>query len=254
MASSTERFSDRVENYILYRPGYSQEVVELLAREASLHAGSVVVDLGSGTGIFSQLLLPLQVTVHAVEPNKEMREAAERLLGGNGRFQSHGGKAEHTGLPDHCADLITAAQAFHWFDRAAARQEFDRLLKPGAVAALIWNERRTTTTPFLTGYEALLEAWANDYKEVNHANIEAGEIEAFFAPHTVRHASFFNQQVFDFEGLKGRLLSSSYAPAPGHPRHEPMLAALRELHQQHAVDGKVSFDYDCKVWWARWGE
>lgn len=252
MISSTERFSQRVENYILYRPGYPQDVVELLKSEAQLLPGSVAVDLGSGTGMLARLLLPLEVIVHGVEPNAEMREAAERLLGEDPHFISHGTTAEHTGLPTHCADLITAAQAFHWFDRALVKQEFTRLLKPGGVAALIWNERRVTSTAFLRGYETFLETWATDYLEVNHANITPSAISAFFHPHPVQATSFPNQQVFDYQALEGRLMSCSYAPAEDDPRHGPMLAALHELFERHAENGKVSFDYDCRVWWARW--
>ncbi len=252
MTPATERFSNRVGNYILYRPGYPQEVVELLSREARLLPGSVAVDLGSGTGMLARMLLPLEVVVHAVEPNTEMREAAERLLGENPRFLSVAASAEHTGLPVHCADLITAAQAFHWFDRALAKQEFTRLLKPGGVAALIWNERRVTSTAFLRGYESFLETWATDYLEVNHANITPEAIAAFFDPHPVQAATFENRQVFDYSSLEGRLMSCSYAPAADDPRHEPMLTALRELFDRHEDEGKVCFEYDCRVWWARW--
>ena len=251
MVPSADRFSQRVQDYILYRPGYPKEVADLLCREAQLNADSIVVDLGSGTGLLSKLFLARQITVHAVEPNAEMRHAAEQSLGSDPHFVSYPGTAEFTGLPDQCADLITAAQAFHWFDRAAARLEFDRLLKPGAIAALIWNERRVTSTPFLRDYEALLNTHATDYQQVNHANISDEEIEAFFAPLITTCDTFENRQVFDYQGLEGRLMSCSYAPAKGQPGHEPMIAALRELFDQYAEDGRVSFEYDCKVWWAR---
>ncbi len=252
MVPNADRFSQRVENYILYRPGYPAEVSDLLCREAGLLPGSTVVDLGSGTGLLTSLFVARQMTVHAVEPGIEMREAAERLLGTDPHFVSHAGTAEQTGLPDQCANLITAAQAFHWFDRDAARQEFDRILKPGGIAALIWNERRVTSTPFLREYEDLLNTHATDYKEVNHANINADAIAAFFSPYEVHHTSFENRQIFDYGGLHGRLMSCSYAPAEGHPGHDPMITGLKALFDRHAENGKVSFDYDCQVWWARW--
>ena len=252
MIPNADRFSQRVENYILYRPGYPPAVADLLCREARLAPGSTVVDLGSGTGLLSSLFLQREMIVHAVEPGAEMRQAAERLLGHDPLFHSHPGTAEQTGLPDHCADLITAAQAFHWFDRPAARREFDRLLKPGGVAALIWNERRVSSTPFLHEYEAFLLAHATDYETVNHANITEAEIRDFFAPLPVQCASFDNRQVFDYAGLEGRLMSCSYAPSRGHPGHEPMIQALHDLFNKHAENQSVSFDYDCRVWWARW--
>lgn len=251
MISSVDRFSQRVENYIRYRPGYPEAVVDLLCREAGLAKGSVVADLGSGTGIFSSLLLQRGLVVQAVEPNAEMREAAERLLGADPHFVSSSGTAEHTGLPDHSADLIAAAQAFHWFDRAEARTEFARIVKPGGVVALIWNERRVTSTPFLREYETFLETHGTDYTEINHADITDADIEAFFAPLPVRTMAFPNEQVFDYAGLEGRLMSCSYAPAKEHPGHEPMIEALHALFEKHADGGHVVFEYDCRVWWVR---
>ncbi len=252
MTSSVDRFSQRVENYIRYRPGYPEAVVDLLWREAGLAKGSVVADLGSGTGILSAMLLQRGLVVRAVEPNAEMREAAERLLGAEPAFVSSGGTAELTGLAGHSVDLITAAQAFHWFDRAEAKKEFARILKPGGVAALIWNERRVTSTPFLREYEAFLETHGTDYTEINHADITDADIEAFFAPLEVNKAAFPNEQVFDYPGLEGRLMSCSYAPARGHPGHEPMIEALHALFSKHATQGKVVFEYDSRVWWARY--
>ena len=238
-------------DYIRYRPGYPSEVVDLLCGESGLQQGACVVDVGSGTGILSEMFLDRGMEVHGVEPNKEMREAGDRLLGGKAGFFSHRGKAEDTGLADHSADLITAAQAFHWFDRPLARQEFARVLKPGGWVALIWNERRVTTTPFLRSYEALLETFATDYQQVNHMNIDAAAIADFFAPSEVYTACFNNAQAFDFKGLEGRLMSCSYAPPKGHPQHEPMIAALHELFDSNAEDGVVRFEYDCRVWRGR---
>lgn len=251
MASSLTRFSDRVDNYIRFRPGYPEAVVDLLCREAGLQPGDAVVDVGSGTGIFAAMFPPRGFVVHAVEPNKEMREAAERLLVGVKGFVSHAAAAENTGLPDGCTRLLTAAQAFHWFDRPTAKKEFERLLQPGGVVALVWNERLVTSTPFLRAYESFLHAHATDYGEVNHVNIADGEIVAFFAPWEVSHDRFPNAQVFDYEGLEGRLLSSSYAPAKGKPGHEAMIADLHRLFDEYQENGKVVFEYDCRVWHAR---
>lgn len=252
MISTVDRFSQRVENYIRYRPGYPEAVVDLLCQQSGLGKGSVVADLGSGTGILSKMLLQRGLVVQAVEPNTEMREAAERLLGTDPQFVSSGGTAEETGLPDHGVDLITAAQAFHWFDRAKAKKEFARILKPGGVVALIWNERRVTSTPFLREYETFLETHGTDYTQINHADITDADIEAFFAPLPVYKAAFPNEQVFDYTGLEGRLMSCSYAPAKGHPGHEPMIEALHQLFDGHAKGGQVIFEYDCRAWWAHY--
>ncbi|WP_146849313.1 class I SAM-dependent methyltransferase [Brevifollis gellanilyticus] len=242
----TQRFSDRVENYVRFRPGYPQEIVTLLRENYGLTGDAVIADLGSGTGISTALFLEAGCTVHAVEPNREMREAAERLLHHHAKFHSVAGSAEATTLPDHCADFVVAAQAFHWFDAKAVRQECDRILKPGGWVVLIWNERQLDATPFLRAYETLLLQFSSDYATVRHENIDTTKLAQFFKGPHVTH-TFANAQHFDFAGLKGRLLSSSYAPAAGDLRHEPMLAELQQIFDDHHEDGRVTFSYDTKV-------
>ncbi len=251
MSDSTKRFSSRVENYSKYRPGYPAAVIDLLHRECGLSAGSHTADIGSGTGILTEMLLKNGGQVFAVEPNPEMRAAAERLFGAHPNFHSVNGTAEATTLPAQSVEIIVAAQAFHWFDCTRARQEFTRILKPGGWVALIWNDRRTGSTPFLQAYEQLLQECSLDYRAVDHKQIDAATIGAFFAPEAFKSASFENVQVFDFEGLKGRLLSSSYAPEPGHPKHESMLRELFAIFEKHARQNQIVFEYDTLVYYGR---
>jgi len=241
-----QRFSDRVENYVRYRPSYPQEVIALLQREAALTPQSVIADVGSGTGISAELFLRAGYSVHAVEPNREMRAAAERLLAHYPRFHSVDGSAQATTLADHSVDLIVAAQAFHWFNTPETRAEFTRILKPGGHIALIWNERKLDATPFLRAYEELLLTFATDYAQIRHENIDAAALGAFFSGAYTTH-TFAYEQHFDFEGLQGRLLSSSYAPAAGQPRHEEMIAELRRIFDACQVSGQVGFEYDTRV-------
>jgi SAM-dependent methyltransferase len=209
-----------------------------------------VADVGSGTGFLTELFLENGNPVFGIEPNREMREAGERLLQKHELFTSVEGTAEATTLRDQSADFVVAGQAFHWFDRATCRLEFARILRPPGWVVLVWNDRHTDTTPFLIEYERLLQMFANDYKEVNHKNVDATALKAFFGtkPHK---AVFPNCQRFDFDGLKGRLLSSSYAPEAGQPRHEEMLAALRKLFDEHQHNERVTFDYDTIVFYGR---
>jgi SAM-dependent methyltransferase len=250
MLSSTERFSTRVEDYIKYRPGYPAAVLELLRARCGLEATSTVADIGSGTGILTELLLETGARVFAVEPNKEMREAAERLLSDYGGFRSVNGTAEATTLPQASVDLITASQAFHWFDVPKARRELARILRPGGWVVLIWNERPPDAGAFLDEYDSLLRRHAADYDRVTRMRADEAKIREFFGrrPHS---AVFANQQVFDFAGLKGRLMSSSYAPEPGHPEHEPMIAGLRALFERHNRAGEVVFPYRTLVYYDR---
>jgi SAM-dependent methyltransferase len=251
MTDPTQRFSSRVKNYVKYRPTYPRAVIDLLTSECGLTPASIIADLGSGTGLLAQLFLANGNRVLGIEPNQEMRAAGERLLAHDPNFISVEGMAEATTLPDACVDIVTAGQAFHWFDIPATRAECRRILKPGGWVALVWNSRVTEATPFLRAYEALLKQHSDDYARVNHQDTvtDAG-INAFFGPGW-RKATFDNAQVFDFDGLKGRLLSSSYAPDAGHPNHEPMLRDLRAIFDAHQRDGAVSFLYKTEVYYGR---
>ncbi len=251
MTDVTQRFSSRVENYIKYRPGYPNEVIETLRSECGLTADSIIADIGSGTGILTEMFLRNGDLVYGIEPNREMREAGERLLKGYPRFHSVAAQAEETRLPDHGVDFITAGQAFHWFDREKAREEFARILKPKGWIALIWNERVTTTTQFLVAYEQLLKDYSTDYEQVDHRRIDEDVIRDFFGSDDFRLKRFKNVQVFDYEGLKGRLLSSSYAPEEGRPNYEPMLAELERIFQTYQDEGKVVFEYVTQMYYGQ---
>lgn len=247
----TRRFSSRVEDYVRYRPSYPAGVIELLERECGLTPASVVADIGSGTGLLAELFLRLGCSVYGVEPNEDMRAAGERSLGSFLHFSSVAGRAEQTTLPAASADFITAGQAFHWFVPDQARAEFARILRPGGWVVLVWNERLVTADPFLAGYEALLDQYAPDYAQVDHRRIDAAAIARFFGHDSWRHAAFENQQLFDCEGLFGRLRSSSYAPQPGSPAYEPMMRDLRDLFDRCQQRGRVAFLYETKVYYGR---
>src|SRR5215216_934394 len=211
MSDTVQRFSNRVANYVKYRPGYPPEVLDLFKNEMNLTPDSVVADIGSGTGLSAKVFLENGNKVYGVEPNSAMREAAEEYLKAFPNFISHEGTAENTNLDDASIDFVTAAQAFHWFDAEKTRNEFTRILRPGGYVVLIWNERQLDTTEFLREYELLLKKHANDYDKVRHENIDRERLGRFFGPH-FEQATFSNEQVFDLEGLRGRLLSSSYMP------------------------------------------
>ncbi|MBT2144880.1 MULTISPECIES: class I SAM-dependent methyltransferase [unclassified Rhodanobacter] len=244
---STARFSDRVDDYVRYRPDYPAALLDWLQREQGVDSGWRVADIGAGTGISSKLFLDAGYRVTAVEPNAPMRAAAERWLQAYAGFDAVDGGADATGLPDASVDLVAVAQAFHWFDEDAARREFARILRPHGLAAIWWNSRRLTGTRFLEGYEALLLAYGTDYTSVAERYADDARMRAWFGTGFRGAARFEHAQQLDFEALRGRLMSSSYAPKAGHPRHEPMLRALRELFDSCAENGTVSFDYDTRI-------
>ncbi len=251
MPDHTQRFSSRVENYVKYRPGYPGAILDLLRAECGFTPDSLVADIGSGTGLLTELFLKNGNRVFGVEPNKEMREAGERLLARYSSFTSVAAIAEETTLPDHSVDFITAGQAFHWFDRATTPIEFARILKPRGWIVLVWNERRIGAAPFQIAYEQLLNTYGTDYAEVSHHLVGLDDFRACFQNDSFQVRTFDNVQVFDFEGLKGRLLSSSYAPEAGHPNHDPMLHELKAIFDTYQVDGVVTFEYDTQVYYGQ---
>lgn len=245
---SKQRFSSRVDDYARCRPGYPQAIADLLQTLCGLAPDARVADMGAGTGVFSRCLLAAGWLVSAVEPNAPMRIRAERDLSSNPRFRSVDASAEHTTLADRSIDLVTAAQAFHWFDPIAVGTEWRRILRSPGWAALIWNERERRYSAFGRDYHALLLAYATEAKLVDREHDQPPRIARLFRDQPYRRETLSHRQVLDFEGLKGRLMSSSYAPQPGHPRHAPMIEALRALFRQHELDGGVTFEYETRVY------
>ncbi len=245
---SIHRFSSRVDAYIRFRPSYPKQIIETLERDCGFTRESIVADIASGTGIFTKLVLEHGNRVFGIEPNAEMRRAGEEFLAAYPNFASLTGTAEATTLGARSVDFVTAAQAGHWFDRQKSRQEFARILKPGGWAVLVWNERKTDSTPFLRDYEELLLRYGTDYNEVRHEHTVVGE---FFDPLPFQERNFDLKQVFDYAGAEGRLMSSSYAPGPGHPNHAPMLHELRRIFDRHQQGGKISIEYSTRMFYGQ---
>ncbi len=238
--SSSDRFLGRAAAYAKHRPSYPAAAIDLLEARCGLRAGAAAVDLGSGTGILSALLLERGASVFGIEPNTEMRSHAELTLGGH--FHSGSGTAENSHMPDGFFDLLVCGQAFHWFDPLATRVEALRILKPGAWAALLWNERAEGLVPFLEDYEALLRRYAPEYDFVTRLRAQEDGIRRFFG-YSPELATFENGQMLDFAGLEGRVMSSSYAPMPDRSEHAPLMAGLREVFDRHQREGRVIFPY-----------
>ena len=251
MTDPTLRFSTRVENYLKYRPHYPPELITTLREECQLTPAALIADIGSGTGLLTELFLLNGNPVFAVEPNREMRDAGERRLRHYPGFLSVAGRAEATTLADHSVDFVVAGQAFHWFDRRLARAEFIRILKTGGWVMLVWNERDTNATPFLVAYEQLLQRYATDYAVVDHKQVDEPALMDFYGTHRFKSKTYRHRQDFDYAGLQGRLLSSSYAPEAGHPAHEAMLRALEMIYQAHAIHDRVGIEYRTKRYYGQ---
>lgn len=250
MSDTVERFSNRVANYVKYRPDYPREIIGHLEKACGLTHESVIADVGCGTGISSQLFLENCNRVIGVEPNEAMRVAAIEFLSQFPDFTIVDGTSDDTTLPDASVDFVVAAQAFHWFDPEKTRPEFHRILRPGGYIVLIWNERQLDTTPFLVDYEAFLVKYAYDYGSVRHENIQAEQLSGFFQKE-YGAATFQNAQIFDFDGIKGRMLSSSYMPNETDAVFAEMIEELRGVFAKHAENGRIKVLYDTNVYTSR---
>jgi SAM-dependent methyltransferase len=250
MLDPTKRFSNRVANYLKYRPRYPPEIVPLLKKECGLTRDSLIADIGSGTGFLTELFLANGNRVIGVEPNAEMRAGGDRLLAPYPDFSSIEATAENTTLPDASIDFVTAGQAFHWFDREKTQTEFARILKPDGWVVIVWNGYKSERTPLLKGYHEVLLRYGTDYRDVRR-EIEDAQVRNFFLPGECKVARFQFQQLFDFEGFKGRTLSASYAPQFGERNYEPMLSQLREVFEANQSEGRVTFNYDTEVYYGR---
>lgn len=252
-SNATSRFTRTVENYVKYRPGYPKTLFDFLQTQLHLTTEAVIADIGSGTGKSAEPFLELGNLVFGVEPNLEMRQAAEQLLGHFPNFTSINGMAEATTLPEHCIDFVIAGTAFHWFEPVATRQEFQRILKPDGYALLTWNVRNNERSNFMPAYEDFLLNHTSDYRQVQEVYHNTVGFDAFFGNQAWSSVIFENSQSFDFEGLLGRYLSASYAFPENHPNFADAKAALRVIFDKHQLSEKVTLWYNTVLYYGRLG-
>jgi len=250
MKDPTQRFSDRVDDYIRYRPDYPPALIALLEQQCGLRRDAVVADIGSGTGKLAEHFLRHGNPVYGVEPNRAMRQAAESLLRRYPHFTSLDGRAEAIPLADASVDFVVAGQAYHWFEPDSTRAEFARILKPGGWVVLVWNERDENTS-FAAEYDQMLSSLLPDYAAVTHKRLDDNQLQDLLALKSFHKAEFSFKQTFDFAGMKGRTLSSSYSPQPGQPGHDELIAALAELFERHQQNGVVDLFYRTNVYFGQ---
>ena len=249
--NSVGRFSDRVENYIKYRPHYPKEIIRFLNDECGFNKNKIVADIGSGPGISCENFIENGNIVYAVEPNDGMRFAAEKIFSGIKNFISISGTAEATGLDEGSIDFIISGQAFHWFDKEKCKTEFRRILKPEGYVILMWNEKKETND-FMKAYYDLIKNYGKDYEKINHANVNDDIISKFYSPGSFRKISFLHVHTLDYAGLEGRLLSSSYIPLEGEG-FDKMIMELKEIFEKKNVNGIVGMEYETNLYYGKPG-
>jgi ubiquinone/menaquinone biosynthesis C-methylase UbiE len=223
------------------------DVIRLLQRKGLLSTGTTVADIGSGTGILTAMLIEAGAVVYAVEPNACMRGRAEARFHDIISFNSVSTRAEATGLPDHSIDLVTAAQSFHWFDLDGSKREFKRVVKPGGMVMLVWNNRLDGEGEFNIAYSRMLKDHGVDDSRGGTDEEQKNKIEAFFDGIYEYH-EFGNDQHLDLTSLKGRLRSSSYCPVPQSASFEPLMRAVDVVFSQHQECGAVHLRYRTQVY------
>ena len=255
---STNRFSARAGEYDRHRPDYPDEVLDYLETRDYLDLGTKVAEIGAGTGIFTEQLIGRGCEVWAVEPNAAMRGIAETNLGTRNMFHSVPAEAEDTRIDDETVDLVVAAQAFHWFDLEAAREEFERILQPPGRVALLWNLRDRDGSEFMEELESLIETYAEEYDEVvGTYESQTERLEEFFggaeAEGTYEHRSFEHSQQVGKHGLMGLVTSFSYMPRPNAEDFGDLMGELQDLFDRHAEAGSVEILYDTELYFGTLG-
>lgn len=246
----TKRFSDRVEDYVKYRPEYPNEILSFLSAKCGLSTSSVIADIGSGTGKSSRPFIENGNKIFCIEPNDPMRKAAEDIFGSKDNFHSIKGTAEQTFLADASVDFIIVGQAFHWFDIAACSDEFRRILRSDGTLILMWN-KRNDAYPLMADYNEFIKKYSTDYEKISLRRVDDEVYSNLFGKDGYRLQTFQNFQEFDFDGLKGRYESSSYAFKPEHSKYKEAIDDLGAIFTGCEVDGKIKMTYVTELYFGR---
>lgn len=240
MKQGSERYSDKTEDYAKYRPNFPDELVEYLYMKGDISNTAVIADIGSGTGRFTRLLLEKGNLVYGVEQNNEMRIKAEELLSQFSKFVSIKGSAERTGLEDKSIDLITIAQAFHWFNKEESLMEFKRILKDNGQVFIVWDDFVSDYNDFTKELSAASSTFRNVQPQSDVKKSTRNEmIEEFFKDNKYITTTFMREIYQGFDGIKGGMLSASYAPKLGEENYEVFILELQRVFDKYQNNGSV---------------
>jgi SAM-dependent methyltransferase len=244
---NTQRFTNKSDNYVKYRPHYPKEIIPFLVKTIGLTQQFAIADLGSGTGISTELFINNGNRVYAIEPNRDMRQAAEVFFKGNPLFKSVDATAENTTLDAHSIDLILAGQAFHWFDKSKTKEEARRILKPNHYFVVLYNDR-DTDTPFQYGYENVLNEYQLIYDKIKEREIA---LKQFFSPSGYDVKQFKHSRLLDLEGVLGLFKSSSYIPEKSDKRYPFVMEKITKVFNANAKNGLAELAYKSTLYYGR---
>jgi SAM-dependent methyltransferase len=234
-------FSAKADDYVASRPGYPPQLFQLVEARCPPRPGVAVADVGSGTGLLTAGLLQLGYDVTAVEPNAEMRAVGDQFVAGQARYRSLGGSAESIPLADGSVDLITVAQAFHWFDVDRTRLEFRRILRPGGLVTLIWNDRRSEH-PLHVALEGIFAAFGGEKWRAVASHEQQRAVPRFFGKAPAQF-TWPNQHDLDEHGLVSLVFSRSYMPPRESAAGQDAIARARDVFANFAQGGRVTVLY-----------
>ena len=247
---TTDAFTTKAADYAAARPRYPAALFERLRASHVLFSAAQVVDVAAGTGLFTGQLLHRGYHVTAIEPNAAMLAVADAALGQYRKYRSIAASAEATTLADGAIDVITAAQAFHWFDVEAVRREWLRVLKPDGRVVLVWNTR-PLTDPLQKALDDLLGEFGGGKQAVLDRRQDLSQVPAFFDAAAYEQFDLGHSQELDREGLISLALSRSAMPDRGTQEGERAAQSLGQLFAQHERGGKVSVAYRTRAFVGR---
>ena len=233
-----EKFTGKADIYAKYRPTYPDSFIKYLYHDIGFNNNSVIADIGSGTGILTELLLKQGSTVYGIEPNEDMRKSAEITLSLYSNFHSVNATAEQTDRPDLSVNYITAAQAFHWFDRKRFKSECQRILCKNGLVVLVWNSR-DNTSDLVKENDLINRKFCPNFKGFSGGmrGESPEEYRDFFKNGLCEYKIFNHDLLFDEDGFIGRNMSASYAPRPTEYNYEPYVSALKQLFEKYNASG-----------------
>jgi SAM-dependent methyltransferase len=248
--SAIGAFSTKAADYATARLRYPAELFERLRASHALFAAAQIADIASGTGLFTAQLLDRGYAVTAIEPNAAMRAVADAALAKHRKYRSIAASAEATTLADASLDLITAAQAFHWFDIAAVRREWLRVLKPHGRVVLVWNTR-PLSDPLQKELDDLLGEFGGRRQAALDRRQDLAKVPSFFVAASFEHFELAHAQELDRDGLISLALSRSAMPDRDTPEGQRAVRMLMQLFDRHARGGKVGLTYRTKAFVGR---